>query len=64
VFAAALPYADRAVVTEIDVEVEGDTTAPRLPPGWHAVSADPEEGWHRSSTGLGYRVVTYVRPGL
>ena len=64
VFAAALPYADRAVVTELDLGVEGDTPAPCLPSGWQTVSADPPEGWHRSTTGVGYRVVTYVRPGL
>lgn len=61
VYAAALPHAGRAVVTEVDVAVEGDTWAPSLGQGWRRVGADPGTGWHRSGGGLSYRVRTYIR---
>lgn len=63
VYALALPFATRAVVTELDQPFEGDRFAPTLPDGWHPVSTDPEQGWHRSSTGLGYRVRGWERVG-
>lgn len=61
VYAAALPYAGRAVVTEIDLEVAGDTWAPPLDARWRRVECDPGTGWHSSGAGLGYRVLTYIR---
>jgi dihydrofolate reductase len=62
VYRAALPVADRLVVTEIDIDVTGDTVAPPVDPGaWVVTSSDPDSGWRRSSTGLDHRVRTYRR---
>jgi dihydrofolate reductase len=62
VYAAFLPHADRLVVTEVDVLVEGDTWAPELGPEWHRAARTPEEGWSVSSSGgLRYAVSEYVR---
>ena len=59
VYRAALPYADVLVVTELDRDVEGDTLAPEIGTGWAAAEIDPPTGYHRSSSGLGFRVVTW-----
>jgi dihydrofolate reductase len=62
VYAAFLPYADRLVVTDVDVVVEGDTWAPEIGDGWRRASRTPEEGWSfSSSSGLRYAVSEYVR---
>jgi dihydrofolate reductase len=61
VYAAFLPHADRLVVTDVDVEVDGDTWAPRLDDGWRLASRTPVHGWSGSSSGLGYAVAEYVR---
>lgn len=60
-YAQALDSADRLEVTEIDLDVDGDTLAPVLSDGWTAVAADPSEGWHRSRAGADYRFLTYRR---
>jgi dihydrofolate reductase len=59
VYAAAVDLAEVAVVTEVDVVVDGDTWAPRLDDRWSVTHRDPEAGWHTSRTGLRYRVVTH-----
>jgi dihydrofolate reductase len=57
VYAAFLPRAAAAVVTEVDVSVPGDTWAPRLPDGeWLPAARHPGTGWLTSATGLRYRV--------
>jgi dihydrofolate reductase len=63
VYRESLPLADVLVVTEIDLEVAGDTRAPEIPAGFRVVSNDPEdaEGWHRGVSGLAYRIRTYQR---
>jgi dihydrofolate reductase len=62
VYAAFLPYADRLVVTDVDVVVEGDTWAPEIGDGWRRASRTPEVGWSfSSSSGLRYAVSEYVR---
>ena len=61
VYAAFLPHADRLVVTDVDVLVEGDTWAPSIGPEWQRVARTPEEGWSSSSTGLRYAVNEYMR---
>ncbi len=61
VYAAFLPYADRVVVTDVDTEVDGDTWAPALVPGWVRVSRTPGTGWATSTTGLRYAVSEYAR---
>jgi dihydrofolate reductase len=54
VYRAALPFADRIVVTEIQEHFEGDTYAPEVgrPP-------DSTGEWLESSTGLRYRLLTW-----
>lgn len=59
VYAQALDRADRCVVTEIDLVVEGDAVAPALDPGRWALAGPGE--WTTSSTGTRFRVRTYVR---
>ena len=62
VYAAFLPHADRVVVTDVDLQVDGDTWAPTLDGGWHAVGRTPEEGWSVSeASGLRYVVTEYRR---
>ena len=61
VYAEALTFADRCVVTEIDVELAGDTFAPVLDPGeWRLVV----DGDWEASTGTGalrFRFQEYER---
>jgi dihydrofolate reductase len=62
VYAAFLPHADRLVVTDVDVAVEGDTWAPAIGTGWRLAGRTPEQGWDvSSSSGLRYAVSEYVR---
>lgn len=60
-YAEAMPQADLLVVTEIDLEVEGDTLAPAIPADFTRSSAQPAEGWHEAGSGLRYRILTYAR---
>ena len=55
IYAQALPLASTVVVTEIDVEVQGDAHAPKLGAEWKEMSRHlhPNEG------GLSYSFVTY-----
>ncbi|WP_062377295.1 dihydrofolate reductase [Demequina pelophila] len=57
-FAEAVRVADQIVVTEIDLETEGDTYAPVLDEGWSVADSTPPAV---SSTGLGYRFLTFLR---
>lgn len=60
VYTRALAVADRCVVTEVDLEVEGDTFAPALDRGWRLA----EDGPWVTSSGPGaprFRVRTYTR---
>jgi dihydrofolate reductase len=62
VYAAFLPYADRLVITDVDVHVDGDTWAPALGGEWQRVARTPEEGWSASSSdGLRYAVSEWRR---
>jgi dihydrofolate reductase len=63
VYAAFLPHADRLVVTDVDLDVEGDTWAPAVGAEWRPVARTPDAGWSTSSTGIGYAVTEYVRAG-
>lgn len=56
-YTQALTLANSAVVTEIDADFEGDAFAPQFGPEWREVARET----HRSSTGLGYSVVTYQK---
>lgn len=59
-FAAALAYADRCLVTDVDLVVDGDAFAPGLDEGW-ATAWD--RGWATSRTGTPYRVRAMERAG-
>ena len=62
VYAAFLPHAERLVVTDVDVAVEGDTWAPALDDGWVRTARVPAEGWSVSaSDGLRFAVSEYAR---
>ncbi|UOY01595.1 dihydrofolate reductase [Blastococcus sp. PRF04-17] len=61
VYAEFLPHADRAVVTDVDLSVDGDTWAPGLDDGWRLEQRTPADGWTTSSTGLRFAVSEYVR---
>jgi dihydrofolate reductase len=57
VYAQAAAAATRLEVTELDLDVPGDTTAPRIDPArWAAVEAGD---WLESRTGIRYRFVSY-----
>jgi dihydrofolate reductase len=56
IYAAALPFADRLVVTEIDEAYDGDCFAPPIDDAWRV---DEATAWQPSSNGLRYRVTTY-----
>jgi dihydrofolate reductase len=58
IYAAALPFADELLLTEIDAEVDGDTTFPRWDPG-EFDEASREE--HVSADGTPFAFVTYRR---
>lgn len=51
----AMPYADEAIVTYIDLECSGDTVAPSLRVGWIETRGTN----HKSATGINYSIVTY-----
>ncbi|GAB3907037.1 dihydrofolate reductase [Kibdelosporangium lantanae] len=54
VYEAALPRADRIVVTEIQETFDGDTHAPKV-----GARPDVIGEWQESSTGLHYRFLTW-----
>lgn len=59
IYAQSLPWASRIEVTELDLDVAGDTRAPAVDPDlWHI--ADETE-WLESRTGIRYRFVSYAR---
>ncbi|WP_036320032.1 dihydrofolate reductase [Microbacterium sp. B24] len=60
-FAEAIARADVLEVTELDLEVDGDTYAPRRD-GWAVARIDPDDGWSLSRTGVPYRFLTLIRP--
>ena len=61
IYRAAMESAHEAYVTEIDLEVDGDTTAPQIPSDFALESTEPEQGWHEGASGLRYRILRYRR---
>lgn len=59
IFAQALRHAERAVVTELAQDFEGDTFAPQLGDAWKPAERDE----HVSANGLAFAFATYVRRG-
>ncbi len=57
IYAAALPLADTAVVTEIARDFEGDAFAPAFGPEWKATAREA----HTADNGLPFAFVTYTR---
>ena len=53
-YALALPLATTAVVTEIDLEVEGDAFAPTFDTAWQETAREE----HTAANGLHYRFIT------
>lgn len=65
VYAEFLPHAARLVVTDVDVDVAGDTWAPAIDAGWTVTARTPESGWSTSeSAGLRYAVCEYERTAV
>lgn len=61
VWAAFLEVAATAVVTTVDVDVDGDVRAPVLDGAWAPVDRVPADGWAESTTGLRYAVTHHRR---
>lgn len=57
-YRAAIDRADVLEVTELDLDVDGDTHAPPVE-GWQAASVSD---WATSRTGIRHRFLTYLRP--
>jgi dihydrofolate reductase len=57
VYRQTLPHAQRAVVTEIAQDFEGDAFMPALGPEWTETTREA----HTSANGLPFAFVTYVR---
>ncbi len=77
IYAQALPLADFAVVTHVDLDVPGaDAFAPKIPQDWRAAGIgaqvasndasvlDPSRDWNTSVKGPRYRFTVYARPGF
>lgn len=62
IYAAALPHAHTAIVTEIDSDFEGDAFAPQFGPDW----LESHRSSPLSGNGLVFSFVTYIRhnPGF
>lgn len=56
IYRAAMPFATQLQVTDIDIEVDGETTAPEIDDGWQATAGE----WHISRRdGIRYRFTVY-----
>jgi dihydrofolate reductase len=60
-FREGIGSADRLEVTELDLEVDGDTFAPDRS-DWSIAEVEPAEGWRTSSSGIRYRFLALGRP--
>lgn len=58
VYEQAMRYADLLVVTEVDLDVDGDAFAPQIGPEWAVVE---ESEWIVSRRGPTFRVLAYRR---
>jgi dihydrofolate reductase len=57
IYAQALPFAHKIVVTEIDADFEGDAFAPELGAAWRETDRES----HTSKMGLTFSFATYIR---
>jgi dihydrofolate reductase len=60
VYRQSMPYASRLEITEVDLDVDGETRAPAIDDSWRR-TLDPGAGWRVSRTGNRYRFVSYHR---
>ncbi|MCC9203849.1 dihydrofolate reductase [Arthrobacter sp. zg-Y769] len=60
-YEAAVPVANTAVVTVIDLETEGDTFAPALGPDWTFTGVSPAADWYTAANGTRYRIALWTR---
>ncbi len=58
IYKQGMDVADVLLVTEIDLEVEGDVYAPPITEPWRAVDIGD---WQQSRTGLRFRILRYER---
>ena len=56
VYAETIDAADELVVTEVGIDVDGDTFAPVIAPRW---SIAETTGWRESIKGIRYRIARY-----
>ncbi|MBP2436158.1 dihydrofolate reductase [Microbacterium amylolyticum] len=65
IYRQAMDLADELWVTDIDLDVDGDTHAPAIGEAWEQHASWPEEddGWLESRTGTRYRFRVYTRRG-
>lgn len=56
VYSEATAFANAAVVTVIDIAVEGDTYAPALGSSWKLAGVEPSEGWTTAHNGTRFRI--------
>lgn len=62
IYHLGLAYAQRLVITTVDVQVPGTAYAPTWPrEQWILQRRDPQTGWHTSSTGIAYRIEDWRR---
>jgi dihydrofolate reductase len=61
IYAEAIETADRLEVTEVDIDVDGDTVAPAIGSDWRLAAREPAEGWAQADSGVRYRFVSYER---
>jgi dihydrofolate reductase len=61
-YASAMEHVDEVRLTEVDLVVDGDVRAPELGADWkRVVTGDADGRWHRSRTGVRYRMLAYRR---
>jgi dihydrofolate reductase len=60
IYRQAVAVADRLEITEVDLDIAGDTLAPEIGEGW-VRTITPASGWLESRTGLRYRFATLTR---
>ncbi|SDC69995.1 dihydrofolate reductase [Sanguibacter gelidistatuariae] len=72
IYAATIAEADLLVVTEIDLDVDGDAYAPEIGPEWSGVpvladgadgtgEGSDGEGWRLAASGVRYRFLRFTR---
>ena len=60
IYAQAMPMAQRAVVTELELDAQGDAFAPELGGNWRESAREEQV----SKSGMQFAWVTYLQPGL